>query len=153
MCPDFRGGAKKQPVPWPGGPGYNGAFEYLQTYLLFANIRFYFPTNLNASRGFCDRCFMGLGNVAIDHVIRPIKLKITNIFFNLAQKLQVVLMYFKAQSIVTRATSIYLFIVTYISNRSWTEKIAFPFQNITTLSITSFTIILYVLTKSPKGFL
>ena len=26
MCPDFRGGAKKQPVPWPGGPGYNGAF-------------------------------------------------------------------------------------------------------------------------------
>ena len=92
---------------------------------------------------------MGLGNVAIDHVIRPIKLKITNIFFNLAQKLQVVLMYFKAQSIVTRATSIYLFIVTYISNRSWTEKIAFPFQNITnTLSITSITIILYVLKDS-----
>ena len=26
MCPDFRGGAKKQPVPWPAGPGYNGAF-------------------------------------------------------------------------------------------------------------------------------
>ena len=23
----FRGGAKKQPVPWPGGPGYNGAYE------------------------------------------------------------------------------------------------------------------------------
>ena len=22
----FRGGAKKQPVPWPGGPGYNGAY-------------------------------------------------------------------------------------------------------------------------------
>ena len=29
MCPDFRGGAKKQPVPWPGGPGYNGAFVYI----------------------------------------------------------------------------------------------------------------------------
>ena len=26
MCPDFRGGAKKQPVPWPSGPDYNGAF-------------------------------------------------------------------------------------------------------------------------------
>ena len=24
----FRGGAKKQPVPWPGGPGYNGASIY-----------------------------------------------------------------------------------------------------------------------------
>ena len=24
----FRGGAKKQPVPWPGGPGYNGAYGY-----------------------------------------------------------------------------------------------------------------------------
>ena len=24
----FRGGAKKQPVPWPGGPGYNGAYAY-----------------------------------------------------------------------------------------------------------------------------
>ena len=24
----FRGGAKKQPVPWPGGPGYNGAYDY-----------------------------------------------------------------------------------------------------------------------------
>ena len=24
----FRGGAKKQPVPWPGGPGYNGASVY-----------------------------------------------------------------------------------------------------------------------------
>ena len=29
MCPDFRGGAKKQPVPWPGGPGYNGAYVYV----------------------------------------------------------------------------------------------------------------------------
>ena len=95
---------------------------------------------------------MGLGNVAIDHVIRPIKLKITNIFFDLAQKLQVLLMYFKAQSIVTRATSIYLFIVTYISNRSWTEKIAFPFQNINTLSITTITIVLYFLTKNSEGF-
>ena len=25
----FRGGAKKQPVPWPGGPGYNGAYDYI----------------------------------------------------------------------------------------------------------------------------
>ena len=24
----FRGGAKKQPVPWPGGPGYNGAYDH-----------------------------------------------------------------------------------------------------------------------------
>ena len=44
MCPDFRGGAKKQPVPWPGGPGYNGAYaneittcwhSSTYTYLLF----------------------------------------------------------------------------------------------------------------------
>ena len=27
----FRGGAKKQPVPWPGGPGYNGAYVYNDT--------------------------------------------------------------------------------------------------------------------------
>ena len=28
MHPEFRGGAKKQPVPWPDGPGYNGAYEH-----------------------------------------------------------------------------------------------------------------------------
>ena len=28
ICTDFRGGAKKQPVPWPGGTGYNGALVY-----------------------------------------------------------------------------------------------------------------------------
>ena len=36
MCPDFRGGAKKQPVPWPGGPGYNGAYVYI--YITCTNI-------------------------------------------------------------------------------------------------------------------
>ena len=29
---DFRGGAKKQPVPWHGGTGYNGALEYAKGY-------------------------------------------------------------------------------------------------------------------------
>ena len=28
MCPYFQGGAKKHPVPWPGGTGQNGALVY-----------------------------------------------------------------------------------------------------------------------------
>ena len=37
----FRGGAKKQPVPWPGGPGYNGAYVNILKFLGFDCISIY----------------------------------------------------------------------------------------------------------------
>ena len=46
----FRGGAKKQPVPWPGGPGYNGAYVYDCN-----SLKSYFLQAMNVQAGWATR--------------------------------------------------------------------------------------------------
>ena len=69
LCTDFRGGAKKQPVPWPGGTGYNGALDYNNIALFLTHITLA-PTQWKECKFFLIRLYIFKNRCLPDRLIK-----------------------------------------------------------------------------------